>query len=185
MSVSLTNYPAIEFPDYRRKKEPFDLGSLGQMSRSLGSNVPKPFPIVAFPKIIFCYHVWGRYVKAFSSYWSETVLVHLTLVALTFDPVTPKSIEFICYPGRMCEPSLKKVGQGIGTLLIGNGFGIFGTFDPGDLDIWPSEPRCWSETKRLQTDLPTDRPTDTRKAICPLLFERGHTMKLFSNIFPL
>jgi len=33
---------------------------------------------------------------------------------LTFDPVTPKSIGFICYPG----PNLKKVGQGVLELLI-------------------------------------------------------------------
>ena len=33
-------------------------------------------------------HVWGRQVKAFSIYWSETVLAHLTPVTLTFNPVT-------------------------------------------------------------------------------------------------
>jgi len=40
-------------------------------------------------------------------------------------------IGFLCYPGWMCEPSLRKVGQGILKLLIGNGFG---TFYPSDLD---------------------------------------------------
>jgi len=44
---------------------------------------------------------------------SETVLAHLNPVSLTFDPVTLKSIGFICYPGWMCGPSLKKVGQGV------------------------------------------------------------------------
>jgi len=34
---------------------------------------------------------------------------NLTLVTLTFDPVTPKSIQFLCYPGCICGPSLKKV----------------------------------------------------------------------------
>jgi len=47
---------------------------------------------------------------------SEMVLEHLTPGILTFDPVTPKSIGFLCYPGWM--------------LLIRNGLG---TFDQGDL----------------------------------------------------
>jgi len=28
------------------------------------------------------------------------------LVALTFDPLSPRSIWFICYPGRTCGSSL-------------------------------------------------------------------------------
>jgi len=68
---------------------------------------------------------------------------------MTFYPMTPKSIGFICYPGwMMYGPSLKKVDLGLLELLIGN--------------------------KMLQTDLPTnqstDRPTDMCKAICPLFF---------------
>mgnify|MGYP006890244326 CR=1 FL=1 len=68
-------------------------------------------------------------------------------------------------------------------------------FDPGDLDLWPSDTKIFgfsaaqdgcvdqvwerkvkvflsscSETKRLQTD----RPTDMCKAVCPLFFEGGH-----------
>jgi len=35
---------------------------------------------------------------------SETVLEHLTPVTLTFDRVTPKSIQFICYQGWMSGP---------------------------------------------------------------------------------
>jgi len=50
----------------------------------------------------------------------DMVLEHLTLVTLTFDPVTPKLIWFICYPGLMCGPSLRKVSQGVLELLIGN-----------------------------------------------------------------
>ena len=46
-----------------------------------------------------------------SSYRSKTVLAHLTAVTLTFDPVIPKSIGFLCYQGQMCKPSLWKVGQ--------------------------------------------------------------------------
>ena len=42
------------------------------------------------------------------------------LVTLTFNPVTPKSIGFLCCPGQMCEPSLRKVGQGVLELLIGS-----------------------------------------------------------------
>jgi len=46
------------------------------------------------------------------------VFEHLTLV--TFDPLNPRSIGFICYSGWMCRTSLKKVGQGVLQLLIGN-----------------------------------------------------------------
>jgi len=59
----------------------------------------------------------------------EMVLVHLTL--MTFDPVTPKSIAFLCYPGWMCGPSLREVGQGVLHLLIGH---VFGTFVLSDID---------------------------------------------------
>jgi len=41
---------------------------------------------------------------------SDMVLTHLTL---TFDPVTPGSIGFLCCPGQMCGPSLRKIGQGV------------------------------------------------------------------------
>ena len=51
---------------------------------------------------------------------SETVLAHLTLVTLTFDPVTPKTVGFLCFQGWMCGQSLRKVGEGILELLIGN-----------------------------------------------------------------
>ena len=52
---------------------------------------------------------------------SEMVLEHLTLVTLTIDQMTPKSIGFLCYPGRMCGQSgTRKVGQGILEILIGN-----------------------------------------------------------------
>ena len=48
----------------------------------------------------------------------ETVL---TVVTLTFDPVTPKSIGFLCCPGQMCGQSLREfVGRGVLELLIGN-----------------------------------------------------------------
>ena len=63
---------------------------------------------------------------------------NLTSVILTFDPVTPRSIGFICNPGWMCGPGIRKVGQGVLELLIGN---VFGTFDHGDLDIWFSDPK--------------------------------------------
>ena len=45
----------------------------------------------------------------------------LTVVTLTFDPVTPKSIGFLCCPGQMCGQSLREfVGRGVLELLIGN-----------------------------------------------------------------
>jgi len=72
-------------------------------------------------------HFWKCLFKQF-----EMVLEHLTLVALTFDPLSPRSKWFICYPGRTCGSSLRKVGQGVLEFLIGNGFG---TFNPSDLDF--------------------------------------------------
>ena len=45
----------------------------------------------------------------------EMAFEHLTPVTLT-----PKSIGFICYPGWMCGPRLKKIGQGVLELLIRN-----------------------------------------------------------------
>ena len=44
---------------------------------------------------------------------SEMVLEHLTLVSLTFDPVTLKSIWHTYYPVWMCGLSLRKVGLGV------------------------------------------------------------------------
>ena len=73
-----------------------------------------------------------------SSYWSETVFEHLTPVTLTFNPVTPKWIGFLCYPGWMCGQSLRMVGQGVVELLIGH---RFCTFDPCDIDLWSSDPK--------------------------------------------
>ena len=95
--------------------------------------------------------------------------------------LTKKSIWFLCYPERMCAQSLKEQ---------------FSTFDPSDLDLWPSDPKTnrvpllprmnvrtkFEEFELLignekvtdgQTYQPTDRPTDMCKAICPLFFEGG------------
>ena len=49
---------------------------------------------------------------------SEPFKKHYT--RLTVDPRTPKSIGFLCYPGWMCGPSLRKVCLGVLELLIGN-----------------------------------------------------------------
>ena len=69
---------------------------------------------------------------------SEMVLEHLTPLTITFGLVTPKSIGFQCYPRWMCRPSFRNVGPGVLELLIRNGFG---TFDPGNFDLWPSSPK--------------------------------------------
>jgi len=53
------------------------------------------------------------------------VLADLAPVTLTFDIMTPVSIGFLCYPGWMCGISLRKAGQGVLQLLIGNGFDTF------------------------------------------------------------
>ena len=110
---------------------------------------------------------------------SGTVLAHLTLVTLTFDPkinrvsllpridvgtkceegksrrsqvldhkqfwhIWPGYLDlwplnqkgFICYPGWMCGPSLKKVCQGVLELLIGNEKVTDGqTFQPTDRHV--------------------------------------------------
>jgi len=60
----------------------------------------------------------------------------------------PVSKRFLCYPRWMCGPSLKKVGQGVLELLIGN-----------------------QKVTDGQTDRLTHKPTDMCKAICPLFFE--------------
>ena len=92
---------------------------------------------------ISCTNVWRR-----NSLWeivTQTIWNSFGTfdhVSLTFDPVTPKSIGFLCYPGRTCVwgPSLRKVGQVVLQLLIGN--------------------------KKV-----TDGRIDMCKAICPLFFE--------------
>ena len=96
------------------------------------------------------------------------------LVTLTFGLMTPKSIGFLRH--------LK--------LLIGNGFG---TFDPSNFDLWPSEPKIhrvpllprtsmWTQSEKgrsrrsrvIDRKWKGDRPTDVCKAVCPLFFEGGH-----------
>ena len=60
----------------------------------------------------------------------EIVLEHSTLV--TFDPVTPKSIGFLPYPGWMCGPGIRKVGHVVLQLVIGTVLAHLTTltFDP-------------------------------------------------------
>ena len=80
-----------------------------------------PWPLTQWLKINWIpllprMDVWTKFEEGrsrhFLSYWSETVFTHLTPVKLTFDPVTPKSIEFLCYSGWMYGTGMKKVGQG-------------------------------------------------------------------------
>ena len=67
--------------------------------------------------------VWTKFEEGTSMHSRvidrKLFLTHLTPMTLTFDLVT-KSIRFLCCPGRMCGPSLGKVGQGVLELLIGN-----------------------------------------------------------------
>jgi len=120
-------------------------------------------------------HFWKLLLKQ-----SETVLARWT--PLTFDPVTPRSIGFICYPGRICGPSLRMVGQGDQVFFIGNSFS---TFDPVTLTF---DPKMKYEEGRSRHSQVIDqkrkgyrqtyRPTDMCKAICPLFFEGGINIKL-------
>jgi len=86
---------------------------------------------------ISCTNVWRR-----NSFWNSYInsFGRFDPVTLTFNPVTPQSMGFLCCPGRMSWPSLRRVGQGILDLLNGKGFG---TFDPGDIDLWPSDPSIY------------------------------------------
>ena len=85
-----------------------------------------------------------KYQTKFENGRSRHSRVIELLVTLTFDPVTPVSIAFLCYLRWMCGQSLRKVGQDVLELLIGN---------------------------KKVTDRQTNRPS---KAICPLFFEGGH-----------
>jgi len=82
---------------------------------------------------ISCTNVYRR-----NSFWEIVTYIigngfgNLTLVTLTFDPVTPKSKGFLSYPGWIRGPSLGMADQGLLELLVGNSLG---TFDPGDLDL--------------------------------------------------
>ena len=93
----------------------------------------------------------------------------------------------------MFGPSLRMIGQCIPELLIGN---IFDTFDPGDLDLWHSDPKInrvlllprasvWTkfeegrsrrfsrsiDRKRKVTDGQTDK--QTKQSNMPSLLQRG------------
>ena len=120
-----------------------------------------------------CTNVWRK-----QSLWeivikhSETALAHLTVVTLTFDPVTLKWKEFICYPGWICEPRLRTVGQCVLELLIETVLAHLTsvTFD----HVTPMS--YWSEMKMLQTDGSTDSPTDRHvQTNMPSFLQKGHT----------
>jgi len=84
----------------------------------------------------------------------------------------------------MSGPSLRKVGQGVLKLFIGNSFD---TFDPGDLDLWPSDLkinrvplRSWvidQERKGYRRiNRQTDRPTCAKQYA--LSFSKGGIIKI-------
>ena len=80
---------------------------------------------------LFLYLKWELWWQLYAP-----VLAHLTPVTWTFDPMTPNSKAIYCCQWRMCGKGLRKLGHGVLELLVGNGCGIF---DPGDLDLWPSD----------------------------------------------
>ena len=95
----------------------------------------------------------------------------------------------------MCGPRLWRVGKGVLELLISNGSG---TFDPGDLDLLPSDPKInkfpllymmdvWTKIeedrsrgllvigRKQKGYRPTDRQTDGHvQSKMPSLLRRGH-----------
>ena len=136
---------------------------------------------------------------------SETCLAHLTTVTLTFDPVSPKSLWFHCYPEWVCRPSLRKVtmvkafSSYWSETVLGQLVQVTLTFNP----VTPKSigflcyPRwfCGPSLRKVGqgvlelfivsekvTDGPTDWPTDMCKAICPLFFEGGHKKCVKSRI---
>ena len=129
--------------------------------------------------------VWGRYLKAFLSYWTERDLKHLTLVTLTFDPVTPKSIGFLCWLGWMCGPSLRKFTSRCSRVIDRKRFWHIWPWPLTSISLGflccpglmsgPSLRKVqffsyWSETKRLQTDQLTERHVQSN---VPSLLWRG------------
>jgi hypothetical protein len=56
---------------------------------------------------------------------------------MTFEQVTPISIEVIYCPRPMHMWSIKQIGQFVNELLIGN---TVHTYCDSDLDLWPSDP---------------------------------------------
>ena len=65
-----------------------------------------------------CFFVTDVLCNLISQY-EEEIHIWNCYLNLTFDPKI-KSIGFLGYPGRMCGPTLRKVGQGILEILIGN-----------------------------------------------------------------
>ena len=136
----------------------FDLGDL-----DLWPYDPKINRVPLLPRM----DVWIKFEKGRSrrsQVIDQKQFWHIWPVTLTFDPVTPISIGFIWYPGWMCWPGMRKAGQGILYLLIGNGFGR--SRWPWRLTQFSS---YWSEIKSIHTD----RQTDMCKAICTLFLKGG------------
>jgi len=71
-------------------------------------------------------------------------------VTLTFDSMTPTSLGFLCCPGQMCKPSLRKVGQGVLKSLMGS-----------------------EKVTDGKTDLPTYRQTDRQDMRIATFLLRG------------
>ena len=144
------------------------------------------------PKVFFCHRSFVQLNSKF-----KISCTNSKLLLKGFWQIWPQwpwpLIGFLCHPGWMCGPSLRRVGQGILELLNGNGFG---TFDPGDLDHWPGDPiinrvsqlpqtDVWTEfeegtsrrssvidQKQKVTDGQIDRPT-CAKQYMPAFFRRG------------
>ena len=73
-------------------------------------------------------------------------------LTLTFDPLTSKSIGFICWWWPIHIPSMRSLGQSVLKLLIGNRFSCKGHTD---LDLWPTDLKINRFHLLVMTNTPT------------------------------
>jgi len=106
----------------------------------------------ALYRLSYSDRLWGPWVKAFSSYWSKIVFHIKVTLTLTFDPLTSKSIGFICWSWLISLPNMRSLGQSVLKLLIGNSFSCKGHTD---LDLWPTDLKINMVHLLVMTNTPT------------------------------